>query len=532
MPVLRRPSECPWLRPGSARAVAAVVLAALASSAAAQGYECTLQGEPAFVEAPADATPCDVASDTGLARVDLPFGFRYFGEASRALDVSPDGWVVVRAARGLGEGDDDGERVPTRLPIEAGSAFDGVLAVLATERAPAVAPTLRHWQDGAAPSRRVIVEWAGLPRPGARAQLHLHEGAGRVVFAYSAAAVTGDVVSSGAALRGIDEPGGDRFVTPPSGADSTRAAPTDVRFEPRTVVECPPGLGEQGVPVRWIDTRKEATVPDGCTRRCTYLGKGLHYFHVPDRASKTWTGTRWRAEPRSLRDALATEDRATFGDGRDDVVGDHVRWVRQVLDGKVLLLPADGGAPLRIWFRIVEYFSLDDRAIAGADYHTWNVRWMLANAFPGNDPREDIDRYQAWKATARGRLTVGKLFTASQTDDAGRQFDSGRKREYELSSGRLTTGVRGVLAPYATPPESWTRFVLMEEDMRITQHADRGDLRFVADPNYVDGGYEYTIAAPDNDAGWIYGRALPGQPLRDEGIDDDPGRAAESVTPR
>ncbi len=38
------------------------------------------------------------------------------------------------------------------------------------------------------------------------------------------------------------------------------------------------------------------------------------------------------------------------------------------------------------------------------------VEWVFANAFPRGDPRAKIDGYYAWRAMARGRLTVGKLF--------------------------------------------------------------------------------------------------------------------------
>ena len=68
--------------------------------------------------------------------------------------------------------------------------------------------------------------------------------------------------------------------------------------------------------------------------------------------------------------------------------------------------------------------------------------------------------------------------------------------------------------------------------MRATQHADANDLRFVPDPHYVDGHYEYVIGALDNPFGWVTGRDVPAPPLRDEGLDVDPGRVETAETPR
>jgi len=301
-------------------------------------------------------------------------------------------------------------------------------------------------------------------------------------------------------------------------------------FEPRAALFHPDGTGKEHFPVRWLDVRKESTVPQASTKRCTYLAKGRHTFHVPDRALRRATERGgWRKQPPEVLDALLAEDRATFGGEK----GDARRWVRQVLDGKIIFLPAASGAqPLRVWFRIVEYFSLDERGNTLTDHHTWNLRWMLSNAFRDRKRKEPIDGYWAWKAMARGRLSVGKLFAARQTDDAGRQYSSGRKNEYLLWSGRVKRGTRGALASYASPTDGWVEFYLREEDMQLTQHVKRGDLRFVPDPSYVDGHYEYAIEALDNPYGWVTGRAVPLPPIRDEEFDVDPGRTDGPVTPR
>ena len=76
------------------------------------------------------------------------------------------------------------------------------------------------------------------------------------------------------------------------------------------------------------------------------------------------------------------------------------------------------------------------------------------------------------------------------------------------------------------------RFYLKEDDTSLTQHAEKKRLRFVPDPNYVDGHYQYTIRADDNPYGWVTGNTVPLPPLRDEGFEADPGRKTGPETPR
>jgi hypothetical protein len=506
-------------------------LVAWTSVACAQGYQVT-ETNGRSVERPANAVRLDLDADA-VGVVSLPFRFRYYGDDYDDMLVSASGWVRPGAARAF-EGADDPETARGRdgksgaFPYRPGGASaDGIIAPF-WAKSDREAVRVHTWTSGDAPVRRLIVSWeaAGGDRT---VQLHLHEGVGRVTFAYSGTVETG-AARGRTYVCGLDEPGGERFVAPvPGGKGRAVMPPSDFEFAPRTVLFNPPGIGREGVKVRWQGVRRESVIPDGCTKRCTYLARGRGYFHVPDRALvyRVARDGRTKAPPQVLERLLA-EDRATFGGKK----GDADRWVRQVLDGKMLFLPADGGEPLRVWFRIVEYFTIDAAGTAGADFHTWNLRWMLSNTFPGKDPREEIDSYHAWKAMAAGRLTVGKLFSARQADDAGRQYDSGRRNEYLLWSGRLKHGTRGALAKYASPRDGWRRFFLKEEDTRLTQHAEKDDLRFAPDPNYVDGLYEYVIAADDNPYGWIAGRGIPAPPLRDEGIDADPGRRVAPTTPR
>jgi len=484
--------------------VAAWAPVASAQGASAQGYEVKAGGIPLFPR-PDDATLLAgdaTVDDPPSTAVTLPFRFVYFGDAYTELRISADGWVRP-----------GGAEPPAAT---AGKRGDGAIMVTAT----GTGVRVYTWVTGAAPQRAFVVSWEqGGSRTGAQevAQVHLREGPGRVAFSSSALRPAGEPLR-----RGLDEPSGEREANAPD------TGPPGCVFEPRTVLFNPAGIGTEGEPVAWLNVRRESTIPDGCTKRCTYLARGRGYFHVPDRALWVRHATMGRRKrPATVLSGLLAEDRKTFGGDK----GDAGRWVRQVLDGKMIFLPADGGPPRRIWFRIIEYFSLDELGTTAADHHIWNLRWVLSNTLAAGDARE-IDGYFAWKAMARARLTVGKLFRAGERDNAGRQYNSGRKHEYLLWSARLKDGARGLLTPRGAAPETWVRFSLQEDDARIAQHAETADLRFVQDPNYVDGHYEYVIRALDNEFGWITGRTVPPPPIRDEPFDEDPGRTNAPVTGR
>ncbi len=525
--------------PASAIRLAVLALVVIAASAHGQGYE-VREANELLEAAPGDATTLDLGDD-GAAAIALPFPAWIYGEPHDALVVSKYGWLQPGAQESFAESANPGaahgqDATNSAFPYGRGAASaDGIIT---PAWAPPVADSalpvrVRTWTSGTAPARRFVVTWDHGPSDGTpirSEQVQFHEGPGRVVFAYDRAPVTGPE-ATGSFVCGIDERAGVRFVSPYRDGRGSGVQPaTDLIFEPRTVHVNATDIGKEGEVPIWQDVRKESTVPDGCTKRCAYLARGRFYFSVPDRGVYFWHPKHGRKKhPPERRKKLLAEDRETFG-GR---FGDVQRWGRQVLDGKVLLLPADGGEPLRVWFRIVEYFTFDDRGTTSADFHTWNLRWILSNAFPGDDPREKIGRYYAWKAMATSRISVGKLFKAKQLDNSAKQYDSGRKNEYVLYSGRVRHGTRGPLATYAVADgERWSRFVLREDDQDVTQHVDRTPLRFVPDPHYVDGHYSYTVRARDNPYGWITGRTLPGLPMRDEGIDVDPGRTSGPETPR
>ena len=194
------------------------------------------------------------------------------------------------------------------------------------------------------------------------------------------------------------------------------------------------------------------------------------------------------------------------------------------MDGKATLILREGATPVRFRFRVVEYFTVDDAGMSDEDDHVWNLRKMLARVFPADDPRSRIENYVAWRAAAKGRLTVVKLFDADQRDDAGPQYTSNRKNEYVLWSARYQTAPRAGPLPDHDCPDDWTRLSMNDDapDKEAVQHADRRDLREVIDPTYVDGGWGYVIRADDDATGWV-SRARTRLPsMREESIDEDP----------
>ncbi len=499
---------------------AAVGVLLCAVPALAQGY--TVRGDDGPVPPrPAEATRLVFGAEPSdaWAHVTPPFALRVYGEPCDGLVVSAYGWVLPGADAPFAADPTPPRDAagPRALPFAPGTGTpDGVVAAHWTS----ARATAWTWTEGDAPARRFVVAWEHAAEDAGRVRAFrvvFHEADGRVDVAREAAESA--AASDDAALCGIDERAGGRAVV----AAPVGAAPWTV-FEPRTVRVDVPGLAREGAPVTWQDVRRESVVPDGCTRRCTYLARGLHVFHVPDRVLPPGRAGRER------RAELAAEDAATFPRA-DATPGDPVRWVRQVLDGKILLVPAAGGAPQRVWFRIVEYYSLDAAGLTLTDRHTWNLRWMVGTALGRDDPHAAMETWSAWRAMARSRLSVGKLVRVGG-DASDAQFDSGRANEYVLWSGRIRAGTRGALAPAETPDAGWRRFVFVEEDTKVTQHADAADLRFVPDPNYVDGGYEYVVATSANPFGWITGADVPAPPLRDEPFDTDPGRAAAETTPR
>lgn len=507
--------------------LAALSLCAVASAALAQGYTVTPATGKAEAQA-ASAVRLDLHSNgprRPAVTVALPFAFRIYGVAISRVTVGVDGWLVpgdappaldTFAPSMRGGHDEHADAFPF------GGDLDGIVAPLwtafthvadGTEGAGAV----WTWTTGQAPSRRFVVSWENVAvaaNPRVTVQVQLFEGTDRIVFAYRTAPVTGSTPGRGPCVVGVDEWGGKRFTAPVSSrADVAGVPPSDFVLDPRTVRCNDARAPKTGRDVVWEDIKRESLSADDSARACCYVAKGQGWFWTEDRS---FDGLTPKAAA-TRRAALAAEDRALCG-GK----GDEQRWVRQVMDAKATLVLRDGAEPVRFWFRVAEYFEVDEAGMSGPDDHVWNLRKMLERVFGKDDPRSVIENYVAWRAAAKGRLTVVKLFDAVQRDDAGPQYTSNRKNEYVLWSARYRAAPRGGALPDHDCPEGWTRLSMNDDapDKQMVHHADRQDLREVVDPNYVDGGWEYVIRS-DDPTGWV-SRARNRLPsMREESIDDE-----------
>jgi hypothetical protein len=523
-----------------ARAAPALVVLAAAAPAWAQGYVVTAESgriEPR----PADAARVDVDSvhaEKSSALAAFPFRFSYYGEPCSTVVVSAFGWVLPGAKHGFADAGDPSaahgqDASSGAFPYGAGGAgANGVVAPLwapyrfVNDGSPG-AGAVFAWTSGTAPSRRFVVSWEDVAvgdGPRVTVQVQLCEGPGRIVFAYRTA-TTGAAGARPRTVCGFDSPSDARFTAPPASSTGGLLPSSDFVFDPRTVLFNSPAAVEHGTPVAWQHIRRESLSGENAAKACCYVAKGDGWFFVPDRAARSAESKTGLRADSSVTKRLADEDAREFGGSP----GDPHRWVRQVLDGKAILVPADGGPPVRLWLRVIEWFTLDEWGVAGPDHHVWNLRLMLHRVFGDGDPRADVANYSAWRAMASGRLSVVKLFPFGEKDDAGQQYTTNRTEEYVLWCSRFKTGTRGALPARDCPDASWSRFRQKDTDDEMPQHADKGDLRDVADPEYVDGNYSYVIRSDDDASGWVTRGRTPSAALSDETIDDDPGAAAETA---
>jgi hypothetical protein len=502
------------------------LLLAASSQAWAQGYE-VQQAQLETLPAPPPPSAVRLALDTkhserAKCNVQLPFVFRFYGVATQTVTVGVNGWILPFADAAPANASEPtaahGQDTATGAFPYAGDA-DGILAALWTsvshvEDGTPGAGAVVTWTETRAGNHLFHVEWHGVAipsNPKVSVRVSLEEETGRIWIWYEASAITGAAVTDHV-VAGLDERGGKRFATFAGGERVLAGVPPNAFvLVPRTTFHNSrlAGAPKGGSDVTWQHVRRESLSADDSARACCYVAKGEGWLFTPDRAIETPDRTA----------ALAAEDAALC----HGAAGDPRRWVRQVLDAKATLIPRDGTEPVRFWFRVVEYFTIDDSGASGPDTHLWNLRRMIDRVFPANDPRSRIENYAAWRAVAKGRLTVVKLFDAKQRDDAGRQWTSGRRNEYVLWSARYKAAPRGPL-PDHDCPDSWVRLTMKDDapDKDALQHADAQDVRELIDPNYVDGGYEYVVKSDEDRTGWINRSRTRLAGMREETVDEDP----------
>jgi hypothetical protein len=243
---------------GFARIVGALGVAALAASAWAQDYTVT-PATSQLETRPASATQLPIASNSGPESIrnyplQLPFSFPYYGTATQNITISGGGFIVPRwvtaltgqMANSLGHGQDATSGAFPYTQSGGGvigdQNFDGLIAPLwgGTQINAASFSTgfVYTWTTGTAPTRHVVVSWENASTGTTSTtpitfQVHLYEGTGRIVFAYTTTGAYPTSLSGGY-VCGLDSPIDARFTAPLTTGRTNYGYPgADFVFDPR-----------------------------------------------------------------------------------------------------------------------------------------------------------------------------------------------------------------------------------------------------------------------------------------------------------
>ncbi len=246
------PSKADWLVRAFA---AAALLVACAASAWAQDYAVT-PSSGQLVTRPSGATALSMSLlGAETVSVPLPFEFPYFGRLYTSVVVSPSGMIVPGATPPISlttvPGGPHGQSMSTgAFPYTpsgsggttSGGYCDGVIAPYWDGFNLGGTPSTGQcfwWIDGTAPTRRCVVSWENASYssgPGFTVQVHLYEGSGRIVFAYSATPSAFSYNALSYYICGIDGPGDARYVIPLVNGRNNHGYPGgDFVLDPRAV---------------------------------------------------------------------------------------------------------------------------------------------------------------------------------------------------------------------------------------------------------------------------------------------------------
>ncbi len=179
----------------------------------AASYTKTSTVDPAaFTDISATGTPTGLG-DEDNALLDLPFPVLYYGAIYTKTAIVANGYLFMY------QGTPPAKYVyPNNSPLGT-SSLDNIIAPFwadldptPTQLAPTVEPTIFYQTLGAAPNRRLIVQWHKTPlygQPAAQGhtfQVVLHEGDGRIEFSYQTMSDLG-----AAATIGIEDGSGTRY---------------------------------------------------------------------------------------------------------------------------------------------------------------------------------------------------------------------------------------------------------------------------------------------------------------------------------
>jgi hypothetical protein len=174
--------------------------------------------------------------DDGLATVQIPFQFAYFGKSYTSTVVGTNGTIW------FGSSGYNQNYSRYNFPVSGTPPGDGMVSIAQYDldgQAPSAA--CYYWTDGTAPNRRFVVAWTNWSQwqyqntnyGPFNFQVQLYETSGRIQMAYTNWASTVGTIAKGC---GLDEPGTtNRWVTP-NGSSSysfSGPPPNDWRFDPK-----------------------------------------------------------------------------------------------------------------------------------------------------------------------------------------------------------------------------------------------------------------------------------------------------------
>jgi subtilisin family serine protease/chitodextrinase len=161
-------------------------------------------GAYAWVDATAGGTNAGLRADDGSVTVPLPFAFRFFGGSQTSVKVSSNGYLVFGSSAASAWSN-------VRLPDSA--VPNGVVAPFWDDLSLSTRGAVWYRAVGTAPTRRFVVEWAGVPHylddGDSTFEAILEESSGDIVFQYQDVDFGDEFESYGAsATVGIEDTAG------------------------------------------------------------------------------------------------------------------------------------------------------------------------------------------------------------------------------------------------------------------------------------------------------------------------------------
>ncbi len=146
-------------------------------------------------------TSVNLGDDAGTAALNIGFDFDFFGTTYTQFYIASNGFISFDGSGMTGAA----SYTPTAIPNTGNP--NAMIALVWDDLSPNQGGTIQYGMVGTAPNRKMVIEYNAVPLYNATetvtAQLHLHEGSGRIEFHYTNAENNG-----GTRTAGIESAGG------------------------------------------------------------------------------------------------------------------------------------------------------------------------------------------------------------------------------------------------------------------------------------------------------------------------------------